>query len=97
MCVQSKGQNEDEERQKRCVHTYEIKNDVGRACSLCGLIKDDIKDMSFYWRRPVCCSVTFTHFFLYANATRWIAFLTFRTTGDVLASLPGSLPHLGSM
>lgn len=44
-----------EEVRESCVHVYAIKSDVGRACTLCGLIKEDIKDMTFMWRRP--CSV----------------------------------------
>lgn len=51
--------DDDAEGQNRCEHTWEIRNDVGKACSLCGLIKEDIKDMFFRFNRPVCCSVTF--------------------------------------
>lgn len=41
-----------------CHHKFELSTEVGKACSLCGLIKEDIKDMSFAWRRPVSCYVT---------------------------------------
>ncbi|XP_024357560.1 protein CHROMATIN REMODELING 35 [Physcomitrium patens] len=50
-----KGEVNVEEVTESCEHVYEVKNDVGRACSQCGLIKVDIKDMTFMWRRP--CSV----------------------------------------
>lgn len=52
-CVQGKGEVNVEEVTESCEHVYEVKNDVGRACSQCGLIKVDIKDMTFMWRRPV--------------------------------------------
>jgi hypothetical protein len=52
--VQSKC--DDEQKQEGCAHTLETKLDVGKACSLCGLIKEDIKDLTFMWRRPVSSS-----------------------------------------
>jgi hypothetical protein len=52
-CALQSKRADGEEEKLVCEHVYEIKNDVGKVCSLCGLIKEDIKDMTFTWRRPV--------------------------------------------
>ncbi|KAG0504240.1 hypothetical protein KC19_6G043800 [Ceratodon purpureus] len=49
---QSKRDDHDKEKQEGCAHIFEIKMDVGKFCSQCGLIKEDIKDMCFKWRAP---------------------------------------------
>ncbi|KAG0568797.1 hypothetical protein KC19_6G046100 [Ceratodon purpureus] len=49
---QTKREDDDGVVVEGCEHTFEYKKDVGRACSKCGLIREDIKDMCFHYRAP---------------------------------------------
>jgi hypothetical protein len=50
--IQSKWDGE--QQQEGCAHIFETKVDVGKVCSRCGLIKEDIKDLAYFvWSESV--------------------------------------------
>jgi hypothetical protein len=41
------------EKKEDCVHSFITTLDLGRWCTICGLVVEHIKDMVFMWRKPV--------------------------------------------
>jgi hypothetical protein len=42
-----------EEKKEDCVHSFITTLDLGRSCTICGLVVEHIKDMVFMWHKPV--------------------------------------------
>jgi hypothetical protein len=42
-----------EEKKEDCAHSFITTWDLGRWCTICGLVVEHIKDMVFMWHKPV--------------------------------------------
>jgi len=42
-----------EEKKGDYVHSFVTTLDLGRSCTICGLVVEHIKDMVFMWHKPV--------------------------------------------
>jgi hypothetical protein len=42
-----------EEKKEDCVHSFLTTLDLGRSCTICGLVVEHIKDMVSMWHKPV--------------------------------------------
>ncbi len=42
-----------EEKKEDCAHSFITTWDLGRWCTICGLVVEHLKDMVFMWHKPV--------------------------------------------